>query len=196
MKKIVLVLLIGLLVGTAAFADHDGFGIGLVLGGGGGLHGGGFYPGLSLKAPSIPIFWGIYASWYNKADWGHENYFGITVTGDYYIIDNNLVSTTATNEDGSYKFKLDWYFGLGGAVNLHFWNKRYWEWDRYWGHEKREDGFGLGLGLRVPIGLSWHVVTPFEIALGLAPTFGMYIAKNPGFWWDIHGELIFRLWVK
>jgi len=193
MKKLVLVLLIGLLVGTAAFADHDGLGIGLILGGGGGFHGGGFYPGLSLKVPSLPIFWGIYASWYNNANWGNTNYFGLTVTGDYYIIDSNLVSKTETNADGSYKVKLDWFFGLGGAVNMNFWNIRYWDGSM---DGKRESGFGLGLGLRIPIGLSWHVITPFEIALGLAPTFGVYIANKSGFWWDIHAELVFRYWLK
>jgi len=195
MKKFVLVLLIGLLLGTAAFADHDGLGIGLILGGGGGLHGAAFNPGLSLKLPALPIFWGIYAGW-SSNNWGY-NYFGLTITGDYYIIDKNLLSSTATSEDGSYKVKLDWYFGLGGAVNMNFWNNRYYEWDRNGiRHDRRDDGFGLGLGLRIPIGLSWHVITPFEIALGLAPTFGVYIAENSGFWWDIHAELVFRLWIK
>jgi len=193
MKKLVLVILIGLLVGTAAFADHDGLGIGLILGGGGGVNGGGFHPGLSLKIPSIPIFWGVYLGWSSNNDWGHTNYFGITVTGDYYFVDKNLFSSTANSSDGSYNVKLDWFFGLGGAVNLNFWNVRY----REAGKEWRDDGFGVGLGLRIPIGLSWHVITPFEIALGLVPTFGVYLSDYySGFWWDINAELIFRLWIK
>lgn len=173
MKKLVLVLTMGLFLSTAAFADHDGLGIGLILGGGGGFFGVGFSPGLSLKTPALPIFWGIYAGL-------GSNHFGVTVTGDFYIVDKSLVSSTATSEDGTYKVRLDWYFGLGGAVSLNSWH----------------NNFGLGLGLRIPIGLSWHVVTPFEIALGLAPTFGIYLASYSSFWWDINAELVFRLWVK
>jgi hypothetical protein len=175
MKKIVLVLLIGLLAGTAAFADHDGFGIGLLVGGGGGAHGGGFYPGLSLKVPHVPVFWGFYTQI-------NPYYFGINITGDYYIIDKNIFTNTVSNEDGDYKFKLDWFLGVGGAVNLNFWR---------WG------GFGFGLGGRFPVGLSWHVVTPFEIALGFTPTFGTYFHDTYwGFWWDLDVELTFRYWFK
>jgi len=178
MKKLILVLLIGLLVGTAVFADHDGFGIGLILGGGGYSNNWGFHPGISLKIPSIPIFWGIYTNW-NYA--GNYNNFGLTVTGDYYIIDQNIVSA-----GDSYKFILDWYFGLGGAVWMNFWNVK-----------GGDNGLGVGLGLRVPVGLSWHVFKPFEIALGLIPTFGIYLSKyDGGFWWNIDGELILRVWIQ
>jgi hypothetical protein len=175
MKKFLLVLIIMLLVSTAAFADHNGFGIGLVVGGGGGAYGGVFYPGLSLKLPSFPVFWGLYT---------HMNpyFFGINITGDFYLVDTNLYSNTATNEDGTYKIKIDWYLGLGGAANLNFW---------HWG------GAGFGLGIRVPVGLSWHVITPFEIALGFVPTFGVYAMNGyGGFWWDLGAELAFRLWLK
>jgi len=179
MKKLIFVLLIGLLVCTAAFADHPGLGIGVVLGGGGGLNGGSFYPGLSLKLPGSPVFWGLYASL-------HKYYSGFTVTGDFYIFDRDLISTTATNEEGTYKVKIDWFLGLGGAINMNFWQR-----------QNRDDaGVGFGLGLRIPVGLSWHVVRPFEIALSLVPTFpGLYVANgNAWLWWDISVELALRYW--
>jgi len=174
MKKLILVLLIGLLVGTAAFADHDGLGIGIV---GGGFWGGaGFgYPGFSLKLPSIPIFWGIYFPLYNR-------YFGLGVTGDYYIFDKNLVTKDLTNEDGTYKFKLDWYLGLGGFINMYFW----------------PDDFNIGLGVRVPIGLSWHIIKPLELFLGLHPGLGFWVGKYDALpvYPFIGGEIGFRLWLK
>ena len=184
MKKLVFVLLIGLLVSTAAFADHDGFGIGLILGGGGGYHAGGtFYPGVSLKIPSLPVFWGIYTGI-------SPFHVGLTFTGDYYFFDKNLFTSNIDNDDSTYKFKLDWYFGLGGAVSLNF----------YRGIFGRGGWDGIGFGLRVPVGLSWHVIKQFEIALGLAPVLGLYISSYysnyVAFWWDINVELAFRYWVK
>jgi hypothetical protein len=190
MKKLILVLLIGLLVSTATFADHDGFGIGVILGGGGGFHeGGAFYPGVSLKIPALPVFWGIYTSigWKN---------IGLNITGDYYFFDKNLFSNNIDNDDGTYKFILDWYFGLGGVFSLNFWNEKY----NWWGKRGWE---GIGMGLRVPIGLSWHVIKQFEIAVGLAPVLGLYIGQDywtdatyAAFWWDINAELVFRFWIK
>ena len=172
MKKIVLVLLIGLLVGTAAFADHNGFGIGIVGGGYGGWGGGYGYPGLSLKIPSIPIFWGIYFPFvYNN--------FSLGVTGDFYIFDNNLVSNTVSNEDGNYNFKLDWYLGVGGFLNMYFWWK---------------DAL-LDFGVRVPIGLSWHIIKQLELFGGIHPGIGFWFGSP----WPIHffigGEIGLRLWL-
>jgi len=176
MKKLILVLLIGLLVSTAAFADHEGLGLGLIIGGSAGSLGGGFHPGLSLKLPGSPVFWGLYASL-------HKYYSGFTVTGDFYIFDRNLISTTATNEEGTYKVKIDWFLGLGGALSMNFW-KQY----------NGDPGVGVGVGLRIPVGLSWHVVRPFEIALGFVPVFGIYVPSDGIFWWDINFELVLRYW--
>lgn len=191
MKKLIFALLIGLLVCTAAFADHEGLGIGAVVGGGignGGLRGERtgnahlpfeaiFFPGLSLKIPSIPIFWGINAN-------VHQFYGGFNITGDVYLFEWNMVSSTATNDDGSYyKIKIDWYVGVGMGLNADFW----------------PHGGGVGLGLRVPFGVSWHVVEPFEIAIGSVPILGFYSqnGNKTGFWWDIHlVEMAFRFWIK
>jgi len=184
MKKLIFVLLIGLLAGSAAFADHDGFGIGAVVGGG--VTNGGwlktdglFYPGLSLKIPSIPIFWGLNANIHP-----YDNYGGFDITGDVYLFEPNMVSSTATNDDGSYyKIKIDWYFGLGMGLSSNFWHH----------------GAGVGMCLRVPIGVSWHVVEPFEIAVGSVPAVGFYSmnARKTTFWWDIRlVEIAFRFWIK
>jgi hypothetical protein len=106
-KKIVIVLILALILATGTvFAQHPGgWGVGIV--GGGGWQSGGYggygHWGLSLKAPSLPIFWSL-----NAHGWGD----GITVgvTGDKYIIDKSLVSD----------INLGWYFGVGAYAGLTF----------------------------------------------------------------------------
>jgi hypothetical protein len=173
MKKLVLVFIIGLLLGTAAFADHDGFGIGVVGGGYGGWGGGFGYPGLSLKIPSIPIFWGIYFPIY-------EHHFSLGLTGDFYIFDLSLVTKELTNEDGTYKLRLDWYLGLGGFINLYFWWKE----------------ALIDFGVRVPIGLSWHIIKQLELFLGVHPGIGFWFGSPVPVHFFIGGELGLRLWLK
>ena len=173
MKKLFLVLFIGLLLSTAAFADHESLGIGAVFSGGGGLGGGGFYPGLSLKFPSLPIFWGVHAH-----IGGH---FGFGATGDFYFFDSNLISDNLVNEDGIYRLKLDWYLGVGALGEFQF--------GRNWA--------GFNLGVRIPVGLSWHVVQQFEITLGTAPTLGLWAGDGGAkFFWRIPIEMAFRYWVN
>jgi opacity protein-like surface antigen len=182
MKKFILVTLIALIAGTVAFADHEGLGIGIV--GGGGYAGAGFgYPGLSLKLPSVPVFWGIYLPL-------NSNGFGFGLTGDYYFFDGSLVAKEMTNEDGTYKFKLDWYLGLGGFVNMYFWEDK----DRY-------GNFNFDFGVRIPVGLSWHIITPLELFLGVHPGLGIWIGKyNDELAAPVHpffnGEIGLRLWLK
>ena len=179
MKKMVLVVLIGLFLGTAAFADHPGFGIGIVdnFGWGYGL---GVYNniGLSLKIPNVPIMWGFYFH-------SGNNHFGTGVTGDFYIIDQNFVNHQATNEAGeSYRFLLDWYFGPGFLVNMRFW----------------EDNGALDLGLRLPIGISWHIIPSrdpidLELFLGLVPKIGFFNLGQDdwGFGGGVGGEVGLRI---
>jgi len=97
MKKIVICLAFFAIFATGTvFADHPGgFGIG-VQGGFGGVGAGG---ALTLKFPSMPIFWAV------------DFYFGesngaIEVIGDYYFIDNRIASI------------FHWYLGVGGYVGL------------------------------------------------------------------------------
>ena len=100
MKKFVLVLaLVAIFAAGTAFADHpNGLGIGVVGGFSGGWSGGGGVPGygLSLKLPSMPIFWVA-----NFSAWSDGFWLGLR--GDNYRIDDALVDDF-----------LHWYFGLGG----------------------------------------------------------------------------------
>ena len=95
-KKVIIVIALAAILATGtAFADHPGgFGIGVQGGYGGGVGG-----ALTLKLPSLPIFWAIdFTPW--------DGYTWLGLAGDFYFIDSQLVST------------LHWYFGLGGYVNL------------------------------------------------------------------------------
>jgi len=174
MKKIVLVVLVGLLIGTAVFADHpNSLGIGII--GGGGYGGEGFgYPGLSLKVPGVPVFWGIYCPINSYGS-------GVGVTGDYYLFDSNLVTNDLTNEDGTYKLRLDWYLGLGGFMHMFFW----------------PDDFNFDIGVRVPVGLSWHIIKELELFFGIHPGVGFWFGDGR---FPVHifigGELGLRLWLK
>jgi hypothetical protein len=183
MRKLLLVLLMGLLLGVGAFADHpDGLGLGGLVGGGYALDFDDFdnnwafgYPGLSLKIPGIPIFWAFYV---NLA----HSMTGLGVTGDYYIIDRNLVGEKLTNEDGTYDFKLDWYLGLGLFFDTHFWN----------------GGIAFDTGIRVPVGVSWHIIKELELFLAAGPAVGIYFGKDIPlrFHFFNFGELGLRYWFK
>jgi|TergutMp193P3_1026864.scaffolds.fasta_scaffold22514_3 hypothetical protein len=171
MKKLLLVLLVGLGLTTSAFADHEGLGVGFIGGWGWPSHG---YAGLSLKVPKLPIFWGIYPVFAGQS-------FGVGVTGDFYFIDKNLVSSTMTNEDGNYNFKLDWFLGLGMFLNTWFW----------------DGGANVGLGARVPIGLSWHIIKQLELFFDFAP--GVGVSFNSGGVWGPYWagalEIGLRFWM-
>ncbi|MDR0321707.1 MAG: hypothetical protein LBI28_09405 [Treponema sp.] len=109
-KKILLAFVLAAILATGtAFADHpSGFGIGIQGGGSGNWNGGGFggsNAALSLKLPSVPIFWAI------RLDiW--DNYFGLGVSGDTYFIDSKLVP----------QIGLNWYLGFGIGVGCWGWN--------------------------------------------------------------------------
>jgi hypothetical protein len=164
MKKLVLVLALAILMAGAVFADHpDGFGIG-VQGGYGGSWGGGGQGGgaLSLKLPGMPTFWAI------RADIG-EGHFGIGVSGDYYFIDDVLVSDIG----------LHWYLGFGIGVGL-------------WGFD---DNLGLGVSARLPIGISWQPIPLLEIFLQIVPNLGAQFLPEfhfPYGGWG--GDIGIRLW--
>jgi hypothetical protein len=168
MKKVLLVLFIALTLGSVSvFAQHDkdATGVGVVFGGGWGGYGYNLYPGLSLHLPSIPDMY-----W---GVYGHiSRYgFGVGVTGDYYLFDQPLV------ENGG--FKLDWYLGLGGFADLYFWSY----------------GLSGDVGVRVPIGLAWHITRPVELFLGVAPGVGLGFGPGGlGLHWAGNAELGLRFW--
>jgi hypothetical protein len=130
-------------VTAGVFAEHpNGLGIGVVgqynsswdgfAGNAGGA--------LSLKVPGLPIFWGINFDF-------RSHYFGVGVTGDYYIIDQTLLSNIG----------LGWYLGLGGYAGIGIW-----------------DNYNMiRFGGRLPIGLSFRPINLLEIFLDVAPSLGV-----------------------
>ena len=166
MKRLLLALLIGMAVSATTFADHaqDSLGLGGIFGAGVGWNGRishpDFYPAsLSLKIPKVPLFWGLKVWLFNGYD------FGLGITGDYYFAEPNLVSTTKSNDDGSYQLKIDWYVGAGFYVNMYRDDQSYRSWD---GHH-RKIVFGCDGGLRVPFGVSWHAmgdIKKLEVSMG------------------------------
>jgi len=107
MKKVVLVLVLFAILATGTvFADHPNgkWGVGIQGGtsgdwdGGGHLHNGG---ALSLKIPSVPIFWAVRLDIFN-------DYFSLGISGDKYLIDKLLVK----------EIGLGWYLGLGVGVGI------------------------------------------------------------------------------
>jgi hypothetical protein len=148
MKKLVLVLAFLVFMAVGAFAEHpSGWGIGIV--GQSNFAWNGFtgYPGaaLSLKTPQKPIFWGINARIKNS-------FFGVSVTGDYYIIDKRLTPD----------INFGWYFGIGGYADFY--------------HVGGDSSYnGLGVGARVPIGIYIIPVSFFEVFIDVAPSLGLGI---------------------
>jgi hypothetical protein len=173
MKKPLLVLVIGMLLGTAVFADHEGLGIGITGGGGGGLgYGGVGNVGLSLKLPQLPIFWAVYGNFVIY-------YPGLGITADYYIFDEMMVEKRVTGEDGAYyELKLHWYLGMGIFANMHPYS----------------DGAFFNLGVRVPAGLSWHIIRPVEMFLAVVPGIGLSNWKTNPFHFGLNGEIGLRYW--
>jgi hypothetical protein len=193
MKKLFAVCIIGLALGTAAFADHpDGWGIGLL--GRGGWSGQGV-GGLafSLKAPMLPIYWGINLDLYS-------HYFGLGVTGDYYFLEGLLVPISGSDGFG-------YFIGAGGYLGFGTYNDK---WRDGGGKEHKWSWTSLGLGVRVPLGL--NVVIPIskiklEVFLDAAPNIGVgfYFHDDSEYWnshdqdsiglqWGVTGELGVRVW--
>jgi hypothetical protein len=104
-KKIILAALIAVITTGAAFADYPkGWGVGLFAGFSEYWESGHVDSanwGFALKAPQLPIFWGIAL----ELD---RNYSIIGVRGDHYLIHNNLIK----------EINLHWYIGIGGWLWL------------------------------------------------------------------------------
>ena len=181
MKKVIIVVALAAILATGTvFADHpDGWGVGLLgsfgstlgdnlwneAGTGGGLV-------FSLKAPQLPIYWGInldFNSWY----------FGLGVSGDYYLIDQNIVDEV-----------LGWYLGVGVWVGFSFWDM----------HEG--NGFGLTTGGRVPVGLSVQIpieAITLEFFAAFVPKLGLGMFTSDYYdetklFFNLGAEVGFRIW--
>jgi hypothetical protein len=151
MKRVVLVLALAAIIATGtAFADHpEGFGIGLVgqysswgFGGQGG--------GLSLKIPGVPIYWGI-----NAVIGG--NSIGAGITGDVYVIDQNL--------NGPF----NWFFGVGGYFTFSSWS-----YAASYSYAAYSATYMDG-GVRAPVGISFQPTELLEIFIDIAPSIGVNI---------------------
>ncbi len=167
MKKILLAVFALFLLGGAVFAHHPKTtGIGVVLGGNFGDNGGGGDLGLSLKLPSIPIFWTARVSI-------NSEYTALAVSGDKYFIDENLIKEKS--------FKLDWYVGLGA----------YGEFASSDGDTYIAAGGRLPIGLsyhfKKPFEV-WLALNPY-LGVGIMPDF--YFPA-----WGIPAELGGRVWLK
>jgi hypothetical protein len=151
MKKIVLTFVLAAILATGSvFAAHpNGLGIGVQGGYGIGFTGynGSAGAALSLKIPNIPIFWAV------NLNFG-DNFFGIGLTGDKYIFDQKISGP------------FGWYLGLGLYFNYYSWS---------FSNTDYSPVGGLGVGARVPIGLSIQPVKFFEIFLDVAPALGLYV---------------------
>ena len=174
-----MVLVLAAIIATGtAFADHpEGWGIGLTgsygfgtkdfVGAGGGVF---------LKIPSVPVFWNIGVGL-------GTNYFGLSLTGDYYIIDSPISG------------ELGWFLGVGGFFVWH-----------HWAFSSLDYSYdNLAFGARVPVGISWMPLPQLEFLVDVAPSFGLGM---PGaytfggkkyepdmvFYWAIPIEIGFRYW--
>ena len=183
MKKVVFAVVLAAVLATGtAFADHPGgFGIGIQGGYGWGSTGGGT-GALTLKFPSLPIFWAV------NLGFG-DHHFGLGLSGDYYIIDQALAAPI-----------VHWFFGLGGFFSFYSWSH-----SSYTSYSKSD----IALGLRIPIGLSLQPIPLLEFHLALVPGLGLYmIGKEKyswggteythngkaGFGWFMPLEIGLRLW--
>jgi len=178
MKKLVFVVLVGLFMGTAVFADHpDGLGLGGVTNFGWGQFGedyraGYINPGLNLKIPHVPVFWSFFGNL-------KKDSVGFGLSGDYYIFDKIIVDEDRTNEKGIYRFKMGWYLGVGLFADADFW----------------DDTTVYNVGVRVPGGVSWYIIEKLELFVGIAPNIGLWaVDSETGLRWLINQELGIRYW--
>jgi hypothetical protein len=167
MKKLALVLLLGLVIASAGvFAEHpDGWSVGPGFQYGGSWNSDYSEPGsgfsVFLKAPQLPIYWGI-AFWpFDLGDDPSSIWFRLT--GDYYIIDKTIVSDIG----------FGWFLGVGGYG--------------YWSHQSY-DHSALGIknewsanvfdfGVRAPVGLSFRPIDFFEIFVDFGVSVGVQIVS-------------------
>ncbi|MCL2600737.1 MAG: hypothetical protein FWD88_06110 [Treponema sp.] len=177
MKKIALVLLMGLFATGATFGHYrdNQTGIGFVGNTGWGSGGGYFNPGLSLKLRALPVFWGFFLQ-------PAGDQFGLALTGDRYFLEGNLVTDVLADDDGyTYNLRIDWFAGLGAFANVLF------------GGDDTDASFAFGL--RIPAGISWHIVSWAELALGIVPSLGVRVGQGgPGFHWSVSAEFAVRYW--
>lgn len=161
MKKcmIISVLLFISAMGGFANGQHRGFMIGT------GLYGGyGYGTGLMLKTSGLPLYWGINVS----LDGIHnEQYFGISLSGDYHFIDTPFSGSEKTG----------WFVG-GGVIFSH----------------NHFDGKSALAG-RIPIGIYFAPIKRFDFVLEIAPALGVFMKNDIEFDYGMSGTFGIRYWL-
>jgi len=154
MKKLVLVLLLGTILAGGVFAQHPGgwaLGVGAQFGGTWQSSVTGQSLSVFLKAPQLPIYWGIDLALFQT------NSFSLGVTGDYFLIDEIFVPEA----------RLGWFLGLGG----------YFQFSTGTGGSSWTM---IDFGVRLPIGIYIFPVDFLEIFLDIAPSLGFYTYVSGG----------------
>jgi hypothetical protein len=101
MKKCILLFLLVDILSISGFTQNrEGFGLGTALYGGYG-----YGPGLLLKTPVLPLYWGINVS---VRGINNEQYFGVSISSDYHFLDQTFPNTE----------KFGWFLG-GGIIFSH-----------------------------------------------------------------------------
>jgi hypothetical protein len=166
MKKILFVFVLFFLLTVSVSADHPDDKIGL--GVMGGWHGNWItLGGWGYSAFSLKIP-NSPVFWAINLGFG-SGYFYTGVSGDIYLYERELVP----------ELNLHWMIGLGAWVNLGF-----------------GDAAGLETGVRLPIGVSWHILDFLELFADAAPSLGFKI--YPEFYFPAGGwplEIGVRFWL-
>jgi len=170
MKKIVLVVaLVAFLGAGTAFAEKPtGLGIGVVAGYGGLGSSAGTPLGISLKIPSVPLYWGLYFNLPMNLTKGYSA-FGLGITGDYMILQGDLVSS----------MNLGYYLGAGVFFDIYFQSYK----ETHLGSDVTGDRMDMAVGLRVPIGLTWMLAPAIELFLDVGLGFGAQMQGEEEWKW-------------
>jgi hypothetical protein len=164
LKKLLLLCCFALVLTGGVFADHPEDKTGVGLFLGGGWAGVG--GGLFNPGFSLKVP-GLPVFWGLNASFGGAA--GLSASADYYFVDRDLV------KDGS--VDLDWFLGAGLFSHLYFGNY-----------------FTMAMGVRLPVGLSWHISQVFELFLDVAPGIGIKFDSQP-FYGALTAELGLRVWI-
>jgi len=148
--------------GGAFAADHDGFGIGTAFYGGYG-----YGPGLLLKIPPLPLYWGINVSVGGIRGVQDDPYFGVSISSDYHFLERAFPG----NE------KFGWFLG-GGLIFSH----------------SHFDGKSALAG-RLPAGITFSPIRTLDFVFELAPSAGFCAWSSAvEFDYGMSGSLGIRYW--
>jgi len=165
MKKIVICLALFVILATGTVFADHPGGFGIGVQGGFSGAWGGSSMGGGALSLKLPS---VPIYWAVRLDIS-SGYFGLGVSGDHYFIDDKLVP----------EINLGWYLGGGGSLGLSF----------------TGNSVGLGIGARLPIGLTWQPLPMLEVFLQVVPSLGVSILPEfhfPYGGWG--GDIGIRLW--